>query len=101
MSTMEAPRPTPSLGRIVHYTLSDYNAEYVNEIRQTTGRGNKVEPGDRFPMIIVRVHSNDPSDVGPDTHVNGQVFLDGTDVLWVTSVGVGDGPGHFTWPERV
>lgn len=111
---------TPSLGRIVHYTLTALDAERVNKRRadaqnlnaagvtlasQCLGPqihvGNPAAEGDRFPMDIVRVWSQQPDDVTPSTAVNGQVKLDGNDTLWVTSVTAGDGPGHFAWPSRV
>lgn len=41
-----------------------------------------------------------PSFANP-SGVNGQVFLDGNDVLWVTSVVQGDKPGQWHEPERV
>ena len=88
---------TPSIGRIVHYMLTDQDAEQINR-RRTDGRsiadrikeekwplgaqahiGNAVKAGDVFPMVIVRVW---PSDVGL---VNGQVLLDGCDNYWATS----------------
>lgn len=90
---------TPSIGRIVHYTLTESDAQQIMR-RRTTGPaiaeripskewpvgaqahiGNSVSAGDVFPMIIIRVW---PGDVG---NVNGQVLLDGTDALWVTTVG--------------
>jgi hypothetical protein len=46
-------------------------------------------------MIIVAVHGTTP-----DALVNGQVFLDGNDTFWATSVGVGEGHGTFSWPTR-
>lgn len=57
--------------------------------------GNDVHEGDTFPMLIVRVW-------GPtaESAVNGQVFLDGNDVLWATSRTRGDQPGTFSWPTR-
>jgi hypothetical protein len=113
-------RPIPTIGRIVHYTLSVYDAEQINR-RRTTGAsiaermldiaqrildglstwpagaqahiGNHAKEGDVFPMIIVKVWGHDPTSC-----VNGQVFLDGTDVLWATSVAVGEGPRTFSWP---
>lgn len=58
--------------------------------------GNDVKEGDTFPMLIVRVW-------GPTatSAVNGQVFLDSNDVLWATSVCLGEGPRTFSWPPRV
>ena len=106
----------PSIGRIVHYRLSAEEAAQINRSR-TTGRsiaermkmtpipawpagaqahlGNGVKEGDTFPMLIVQVWGDTPSSA-----VNGQVFLDGNDVLWATSVAVGDGPRTFSWPTR-
>lgn len=96
---------TPSIGRIVHYMLSETDAEQINR-RRTTGReiadriatekwplgaqahiGNVVKAGDVFPMMIVRVWGD--SEV---SSVQGQVFLDGNDCYWATSRGqvVGD-----------
>lgn len=109
----------PSIGRIVQYRLSAEDAEQVMR-RRTTGKsiadrmkmigsdsipawpqgaqahiGNDVVEGDTFPMLIVRVWGDTET-----SSVNGQVFLDGTDVLWVTSVSVGEGPHTWSWPER-
>ncbi|WP_100813025.1 hypothetical protein [Microbacterium lacus] len=108
--------PIPSIGRIVHYTLSESDAEAINRRRddavaaahnprhadrqkpmgEQVHFGNPVREGDVFPMIIVRVWGTTAESV-----VNGQVLLDGNDSLWVTSVGVGEGPRRFVWPPRV
>jgi len=110
----------PSIGRIVHYRLSADDASHINR-RRTTGAsiaermkcgddpqlkawpagaqahiGNEAAEGDVVPMLIVHVFGDTPTSA-----VNGQVFLDGTDVLWVTSVAVGEGPRTFSWPARV
>jgi hypothetical protein len=110
----------PSIGRIVHYRLSAQDAEQMNR-RRTTGAsiadrmkhevalnayawpsgaqahiGNDVKEGDTFPMVITRVWGSNA-----DAAVNGQCFLDGNDVLWVTSVCVGEGPRTYSWPTRV
>lgn len=81
--------------------------------------GNEPYPGDVVPLLVVRVWPNefnegsavscdhDPGDeplwAFPKSHygVNGQAFLDGNDVLWVTSAPQGDGNGFWDWPERV
>jgi hypothetical protein len=104
----------PTIGRIVHYTLSEQDAESINrrrkdaanhvaEIRDAaigyvTDTGNEAQAGQMFPMLITRAWGDQPQSC-----VNGQVFLDGNDVLWATSVSVG-GPGEhrkFIWPPRV
>ena len=112
-----------TVGRIVHYTLSAEDAEQINR-RRTTGAsiaerlkleivdqsggfvsawpegaqahiGNEVKEGQVFPMLIVAVWG--PSETSA---VNGQVFLDGNDVLWATSVSVGEGPRTWAWPTK-
>lgn len=115
----------PSIGRIVHYKLSAFDVAQIMR-RRTTGKsiaermavqvsqvetatpilgwptgaqahiGNDVHEGDVYPMMIIRVW-------GPtaESAVNGQVFLDGNDVFWVTSAVVGDQPGTFAWPPRI
>lgn len=104
----------PSIGRIVHYKLTAEDAEQINR-RRTTGTsiadrikfrewsvgaqahiGNEVREGDVFPMLITRVWGNDPTSA-----VNGQVFLDGNDVFWATSVRAGEGPRTFSWAVRI
>jgi hypothetical protein len=99
----------PSLGRLVHYRLSEQEAEAVNRRRkdfhdsrsadERTGFvghvGNWAAEGDMFPAMVVRVW--DESTVT----VNLQVFLDGNDVHWATSSAEGNEPGTWAWPERV
>lgn len=102
--------PVPTIGRIVHYRLSDHDAARINERRvaahemkstiyQAGGlqhcTGNRAEAGQRCPMMIVAVWGD-----RPDSLVNGQVFLDGWDIHWATSVGCGAGPGTWSWPPR-
>jgi len=110
----------PTIGRIVHYTLSGADAEQINRRRDDAERwrlaqrkrtldgaspevtgsqkhiGNRAEAGQVYPMLIVRTWGSTPESV-----VNGQVFLDGNDVLWVTSVGQGDGERRWVVPPRV
>lgn len=80
--------------------------------------GNEPCPGDIVPLLIVRVWDNeyDPASAVAMDHdpgeepiwtfpksgygVNGQAFLDGNDVLWITSAPQGDGNGFWDWPER-
>lgn len=101
-----------TVGRTVHYTLTEQDAEAINRRRADTGRhldehreradgsqlhvGNHATTGDVYPMLIVRVWG------GPDTGVNGQVLLDGNDTYWATSRQQADGPegapGCWHWP---
>lgn len=89
----------PSVGRIVHYRLSDQDAAMITRRRNDADRhlaehrdnangvivhvGNTVRAGDVYPMMIVRVWNDQPSEADA---VQGQVFLDGNDTLWKTSV---------------
>ena len=112
----------PTVGRIVHYMLSAQNAEQVNRRRTSGGDiaarmktsvpsvdghnpsiygwpagaqahiGNDAHEGDVVAMLVARVWS--------PTCVNGQAFLDGNDVLWVTSATEGTAPGTWCWPPR-
>lgn len=106
---MRAPRP--AIGRIVHYTVTGDQARQINNRRAHADAhrsahkaaangtvvhvGSSVSEGRRFPMIITAVHGDDPHSL-----VNGQVFLDGNDSLWVTSVARGTQPGNYDWPQR-
>jgi hypothetical protein len=100
---------TIAIGRIVHYVLTAQDAAEINRrrtnadsIRERIGKdkwplgaqahiGSMAEEGDVFPMIVTVVWS--------DHYVNGQVFLDGNDQLWKTSVPEGDQKGNWHWPE--
>jgi hypothetical protein len=99
-----------SVGRIVLYQLSDDDAVQINR-RRTTGTsiaerikeklwplgaqahiGNTVSAGESYPMLVARVWS--------PGYVNGQVFLDGNDVFWATSVTEGEHGRMWAWPPR-
>jgi hypothetical protein len=102
----------PRLGQVVAYRLTADDAAQVNR-RRTTARsiaeripsldwpmgaqahiGRTAHENDDLPMIIVRVTPGTPADA-----VNGQVFLDGTDILWKEDVLPGDVPGTFRYLE--
>jgi hypothetical protein len=91
----------PTIGRIVHYRLSKQDAEEIASRRglhvhaHEILRGNRVEEGDTFPAMIVRTWGDQPTSA-----VQLQVFLDGNDTHWATSVQVGEGPRTFSWPTR-
>lgn len=100
----------PTIGRIVHFKLGDANVHEINRRRDDarasaisgdkTGAqvhvGNAPSEGDVYPMLITRVWDSEPTE---DSVVQGQVFLDGNDVLWVTSAQQGD--GEYQWSEPV
>lgn len=85
-------------GRIVHYVLSAQDVEEIQRMRRAeTHIGNPSTVGDHVPAIVVWPHDNEQHTF------NGQAFLDGNDVLWVTSVPFDDnkGPRTWHWPEVV
>lgn len=89
---------TPSIGRIVHYMLTNAQALAINEERKASvgdKRGTLCLAGDVFPMIITRVHQFMPQGI------NGQVFLDGDDSWMITHATEGTGPGQWHWPQAV
>ena len=101
----------PSLGRIVHYTLTEQDAQAINRRRDDASKnvrpmlevadgkqvhvGNHVEAGQVYPLVITRIWNEH------STGVNGQGLLDGNDTFWATSRTEGDGEGHWAWPPRV
>ena len=101
-----------TLGRIVHYVLSEQEATEINR-RRTDGPsiaarikeskwplggqahiGNQVEAGQVYPAISVRIWS--------DVMANFQVLLDGNDCYWATSrsLDASKAPGTWHWPAR-
>jgi hypothetical protein len=104
----------PTVGRIVHYTLSRQDAEHANRRRTTPQSirdrtnagtwsvgaqahiGSEVREGQILPMVVVVVCY--PGD--GQGRVNGQVCLDGNDVLYVSSRPLGTAPGTWAWPPR-
>lgn len=100
---------TPTIGRIVHYTLTAEDAQKVNKRRQDAvesdfteeGTGAVIHYGEPvpeycvFPMIVTTVDRG---------IVGGQVFLNGNDTLWVYPVMEAEHPGDpglWFWPPRV
>ena len=100
----------PTIGRIVHLTLTAEMSEQINRRRTSTSSikkrteedrwpigaqahiGNETKEGTVVPMIITEVWS--------DTCINGKAILDGTDSYWVTFANQGDQPGNWFWPPR-
>jgi hypothetical protein len=106
-------------GRIVLYTLTELDATEINRRRTSSVSireriqknipnintewplgaqahiGNAVGPGQTFPMIVTWTW--------PGNIVNGQVFLDGNDCFWATSISEGNDftrQGRWVWPPR-
>jgi hypothetical protein len=106
----------PSIGRIVHYTLTEQDADQINRRRKDANAhmrehtdaatgvhvhvGNGVQAGDVYPLVITRVWAS-AEQVTEHTAVNGQVLLDGNDTLWVTSVSQGTDQRQWFAPPRV
>ena len=101
---------TLSVGRIVQYVLSKEDVEQINRRRvEGVGHGkdwpqgaqahvgNQASAGAVVPAIVVWPHHNE------DSTFNGQAFLDGNDVLWITSVpySAESKPRTWHWPARV
>ena len=103
--------PVPTVGRTVHYTLTEADAEVINRRRSDASLnlrqiqeaksgfvahiGNSATEGQVCAAVIVRTWGETP-----ESAVNLQVLLDGNDVYWAASRSVGDGSGHFAWPQR-
>jgi hypothetical protein len=93
-----AKAPMPTIGRIVHYTLTDHDAQAIATKFPQMVDGvqvrNSASAGDVFPAVIVRAW---PGDVA----VNLKVMLDGYAEHWVTSRSEGQHSGSWSWPPRV
>lgn len=101
----------PGIGRIVHYTLSHDDVEQVSRRRTSADAIRQRMPSKEWPQGA-QAHIGYPAYVGQIlpmlvvnstlTGVNGQVFLDGNDVLWKTALEESpDGaPGYYHWPSR-
>ncbi len=86
----------PTIGRIVHYRLSEQDVEGILDWRKKGSgtqldHGNMPEPGNLLPAIVTHVS-------GP--YINAQVFLDGNHSWFVLSVAEGTGRGMWSWPAR-
>ncbi len=87
---------TPTIGRIVHYKLSEGDAALIQSRHEDRSGSNAVSAGDVYPAMIVRVWGGEAA-----SSVNLQVFLDGDCSYWATSRAQGDDNGFWTLPERV
>jgi hypothetical protein len=73
----------PRRGLWVDYALASYDVEAIAARRGMSEgilNGNAANEGDVYPLLITRPWGDTPTSV-----CNGQVFLDGNDILWVTS----------------
>jgi hypothetical protein len=105
----------PSVGRIVHYKLTQQDADQINKRRKDARNknaagvtlasqelgavvhtGNEVRAADVYPSVITRIWGSTDGSA-----VNGQVLLDGNDLFWATSRLEGEGEGFWSIPPRV
>lgn len=95
----------PSIGRIVHYVLSQQDVDSIQSIRQRMAEllqisagqiGNSVRVGEVVPAQIGRVWDASTG------LINGQATLDGFDNYWLRSCHMDEckAPGTWHWPER-
>jgi hypothetical protein len=87
----------PTIGRIVHYRLSETDAKSIERHRDDRDdeSSNQARAGDVLPAIVVRTF-------GDTLAVNLRVFLDGADMHWATSRGYSvQTEGCWFWPPRV
>lgn len=101
----------PSVGRIVHYTLTNSDCVAINRRRKDASEkldwhralksgsqvhiGNEVREGEVYPLIITKMWGS-----GETSAFNGQLMLDGNDQFWVTSTTMGEGTGKCFVPPR-
>ncbi len=82
-----ATSPRPTVGRIVHYVLTEGDI-----VRIPWGGGNAA-PGQVAPAIVVR-------DVGNGA-LSLYAFPEAQTSVWVYARGEGTEPGQWSWPPRV
>ncbi|MFJ6841334.1 hypothetical protein ACIQRE_01545 [Streptomyces griseoluteus] len=90
---------TPTVGRIVHYRMSDDDiARFRQELRHSLRleEHNAPEAGQPYAAVITSVtdHPDHPD-------VNLKVLLDGPFDFFAPSRVEGTEPGTWSWPERV
>jgi hypothetical protein len=83
----------PTIGCIVHYTLTQADADAIQQRRtEAVTTANLTGGGQTYPAIVVRTFG------GPAANL--QVLLDGPDTYWATSRPEGEGEGCWAWPPR-
>lgn len=75
------------------------NIRYQRTLLGSRERGNDPREGDALPAVVVGVYAEYKSVEAPPV-VDAQVFLNGPDMLWVTSRKQGDENGQWSWPPR-
>jgi hypothetical protein len=90
-------KPVPTVGRIVHYQLSEYDVKQIEQARAEDPRAaqrpwNQVYEGKVCGAQVTAVFG--------ESCCNLRVVLDGLDDLWATSRTEGEGVGRWSWPPR-
>lgn len=87
----------PTIGRIVHYRLTQGDVDLINERHPQVVDGrqvrNAVHEGTVLGARVVAAFGG--------TAVNLKVDLDGYGEYWATSRPEGENPGNWFWPPRV
>lgn len=87
---------TLSIGSRVLYRLSAGDVSHIDNNRPMH-RGNQVRnpvsEGQVLPATVVALF-------GTGSTANLKVMLDGEDDYWATSRTLGEGNGHWFWPEQ-
>lgn len=106
---------TPTIGRSVHYRLSQNDCDKIMNARRSNEwmEGCVPWPGQVVPLTVTQVWPDEykvaglydsagPIEPESTVGVNGQAVLDGNHTLWITSA-----PQHSTrngcwfWPPKV
>jgi hypothetical protein len=89
----------PSIGRIVHYRLSEQD---INDVFVKHGqiRGSQPKVGDVCAAVVTGVFAAYRSVDAPPA-LDLRVFVNGPGDLWVTEKLEGTEPAQWCWPPRV
>lgn len=92
MADTKTETPDPTVGRIVHYTLTDGDiARIENDRLATLGYGNRPHAGDTVAAIVT---------LADGRTINAKAFLDGNDNLWIAGAAEGDDAGQWHYPAK-
>jgi hypothetical protein len=81
---------TPSLGRIVHFTVDATAAQKLNQLG-----GRRYNVGDKVAAIIARALDNNACNLHLFPEADENMYLAGV------PYSTGSQPGTWSWPERI